>query len=184
MNVGHFQFETGSAPTSLIKTYGATATRAVDDISLTSAATATPWDVENTVYSEFEARAVDGLNHFVYCWDGTSDSDLRITASDTLEARPSTSPAAQLVLENPYTPGGVNRVASRCDSGDFASSLDGGTSVTDATASDPSVTDLDIGHRGGSFQWSGRIRKIIMIPRLLADADLESWSNTGDLPDA
>jgi hypothetical protein len=176
------QLETGSVPTSLVKTFGSTATRAADEITLASADTATPWDVENSMFAEFSSKVTDGLNHFVYCWDGTSDTDLRITVSDALEARGSTAPTAGMTVENPYTVGGTDRVAMRVDSGDFAASLNGTTAVTDATATTPSVTDLDIGHRGGVFEWNGHIKRLIMVPRLLIDADLESWSTTGDLP--
>lgn len=68
----------------------------------------------------------------------------------------------------------VRRVATAYRTNDFASSLNGGSPVTDTSLTIPTVSNLYIGCRAAGFQLNGTIRRIAYWPTRLPNATLQS----------
>lgn len=185
------QFETGFVPTSLIKTYGATATRAVDNITLVE--TSFPDNASGfSVYAEGSHRQDGDVMPVDSTILGQGDA-----ATPHLSVRRNSSTAWRGELNDTgadaiptitatYTAGSVVRLAGAYQDSNTAFTADGATVATDDTFDQNQATynDLRFGHRytTRSDPWNGHIRRIIYLPRVVSDADLATWSTAGDLP--
>ncbi len=172
------QFEAGTFSTSYIPTTTAAVTRAGDATSLATGSWYNP--VQGSTYSEF-TPAVNGNNNGVYSFNaGNSQNrmDLRagpggggnavISVSNVNQSTPAGQGTTALVNHRfgfSYIAGGTSLVK------------DGGTVATAATASIPTVTQLQIGNLDGGFgsnNLDGWIKKFVYYPRRLADNYLKS----------
>ena len=168
--VSNAQLETGSVATSPIKTFAASATRALDAYSCTSAsinysATAGSWRVENYMVGSGGGRVLGASGGAVgFVWhngvngyqlnDGTAVTKTLVTA---------------LV-------GVVHKTASAFQSGDRAITVDGLAAATDAGSTAlllaPGTNILFGAGVSGAGAITGYIRKITYRPRRVSNADL------------
>jgi hypothetical protein len=166
-----FQVESGSVATSLIPTAGSTVTRAKDDLVITGSDLDFYNQSEGTFYVEyvmgtatgqpFIFEADNGFSNRILIYNGTGNSIVQYitangtnTVSDTIGTR-------SLV-------GQLSRVALSYATNNVQGSHNGGTAVTDTSATIPTtINRLSIGSRFEQedvYKLNGRIRRLIYWP--------------------
>lgn len=167
------QLEVGAFATSYIPTAAASATRAVDVCSSLVSGFAFN-AVEGTLLAAFTPLGVTGLQTAVYLEDGTNN--------ERMGARASSGAMAGVVVDGGVSQASANagtltavasKVAFAYKVDDIAVCLNGGTVGTDALATLPTVTKLQIGSRlTGSEVLSGWYTRVSCYGRRLDNATL------------
>lgn len=177
--VEHTQLEAGEYPTSPIITHGATATRAVDQISV--AQTALP--AIGTAYGMyFEGEYINNaLNYpeFVEYSGATDAASIFINPSNNIKLLAADNSVTQADLGSTLTAtaGTTFRAAGAWKANDLRISANGGAVQTDNSGTLPTdFTSLILGNTGYM-----RIKKVAVFYRELSDAELISLSGTGAL---
>lgn len=176
------QVEAGSFPTSPIITYGATATRAADNISI--ATSAFPYSATaGTLYSEY-AMAFDSTGYttsaFVSCGidDGSTDNMIRnqIYSGNVQSYYRGTSSTTFNVSIGAYVPDSFIKHAQSWENAVSASAVvDGGTVYNDSTLSAfSSPTTFRVGNIISSSYLNGHIKALSYVPRRKSDAELQA----------
>jgi len=176
------QFETGSYPSSLIKTYGATATRAADDITLATSAFPGGDAAAYSIYYEMEGYNTTGSKQILDLWNGTSTKRIGLYGNSSTARLfvGNSGTQADINSSDNITTAGVHRIAYKAAANDFAITADGATVATDVSGTVPTgLTELSI---QGLTLAPYHARRAIVLTRAADNADLESWSSTGDLP--
>jgi hypothetical protein len=175
------QFETGTTPTSLIKTYGATATRAVDDITQTTTNVPAGSAESYSIYYEIEGFGSSNSKQMFNVWDGTSTNRVGIYANTSFGRLFVGDSGSQAdIASSNITTAGVHRIVVKAAPNDFAVTVDGASATTDSAGTVPTgMTEISI---QGLTDAPYRVRRVVVLPRDLDNADLVIWSNTGELP--
>jgi hypothetical protein len=182
------QFEEGSVPTSLIQTFGDTATRDADDITLATSATPYADGSAGTIYVEAytdEPALERTMVEFGDTGTGASARTLlQHRTTDALLAYINTGSGNSVTVGDVMDTSAVNRAAMAFDTNDLAVLANGVSPTTDATVTlATGATTLFIGQNlNNGAQYKGHIRRVIYLPRRVSNADLEDWTTTGDLP--
>jgi hypothetical protein len=165
--------------TSYIPTAGSTVTRAADVASI-EGANFSSWyrQDEGTVFAGW-LTAFGGYDRTVY-EISASDFNNRIFAFQQVNNGMQTNVVASGTSQAPLFPasalvGATNRVAQAYQANSFASGINGGTVVLDATGSLPVVDRLSIGSAvGGNVVLNGTIRRLTYWPQRLPNDTLET----------
>jgi hypothetical protein len=167
------QFETGTVATSYIPTVGSTATRAADNVNVATSAfgfSAT----EGTVY--FDGTACSNLTAATRAgWnfdDGSTDEAILFyidtSSNPTFSVYDNDVGNEQIGPLDLGTAVGSERAQSTCawKANDCAGSYNGGTVLSDTSASLPTVTTLYLGSNPTpSIHWNSFIRRFAYVPR-------------------
>lgn len=177
------QFETGSVATSLIKTYGASATRAAD--AQTFALSSIPWNNETfSMYIEYNS-IIEGTGGSIGILGISGDLDTFAYKNSGVASLASYDGSNVLGLPS-HTANETSRVAIGFTPGDNRGYRNAGAgTASSATFDFVESGDVLIGNRLGGTSAEGvlHVRRIVYIPnRRLVDADLDTWSDTGELP--
>jgi hypothetical protein len=179
LRIGLPQLEQGAFATSVIPTTTAAVTRAADVASVN---TLSPWynAAAGTLYAEWDMYAFNaGLNYRATFNDGTTNNSLRmrLAPSGSTQARHDVVNAGALTsLGSPATINlSLTKEAIAFAPNDYAGVVNGGTVVTSASLTLPSITQLSLGSREtGISQLNGHLRRITYYPRVLSAAELQS----------
>lgn len=175
-----FQIETGSRATSPIVTTGSSATRAADVIQMTGLSIGQ----EVTVVADIALTAGDSTvlsaGRFVFDLDGGTTAD-RIYANNVSGALGfstvvSSSSTASVEVAGTAAVDATVKLAYRSKVNDFRMARGGTLSTADTSGAVPSaLTRLTIGGIStGANQLSGFIRRLVIIPAALTDAQLQA----------
>jgi hypothetical protein len=171
------QFEAASAPSSLISTSGASATRAADSCSVaTSSFGFTGGPV--SVYTDADAGAGYYPTVFALTKDGTSPNSIRLfrsTSTSTIETDfrfNVKTDSANVVSKVPAGSGTVSKFAVRADTDNSAVKPRGITLQSDTACPMPVVGSLDIGFGLGVGHLNGTIRNLMLWNVALSDTEL------------
>lgn len=175
------QLETGSVATSHIITYGATATRARDDIA--RALSLLPWsETAGTLFAVCSTRDASVLSFAVEVDNGGTVNFIAASHSDGTNGRGIivTGGVAQA-----NSNGGVSaasdatsKIAVAFAANDVNASLNGGIDTTDTSATLPTVSVLRIGDRaGGGRSLNGYLKKVLYLPRRMSNAELQTLTS-------
>jgi hypothetical protein len=120
-----------------------------------------------------------GLNYRATFNDGTTNNSLRmrLAPSGSTQARHDVVNAGALTsLGSPATINlSLTKEAIAFAPNDYAGVVNGGTVVTSASLTLPSITQLSLGSREtGISQLNGHLRRITYYPRVLSAAELQS----------
>jgi hypothetical protein len=160
------QYEAGSVPTSYIKTTGASATRAADQ--LTFASTSLYNKTGGTLFAQFiNAGIENGANYRAFGFFGSNVagtfSQNEISIADQGTATTSAINAGGVTQYSPsgtlYSPGYVNYAALAYTTGSYAYSVNGSAAVTINTGSLPSASPV-YGYIGSQPDGNMRVRWI------------------------
>jgi hypothetical protein len=176
---GFPQMETGSFPTSYIQTFASTVTRAADNISL--ATSAFPASVNpGTMFVEYSLNALStAQNQFALVQQSDGNNYSALAANNTagsIFALVNTGGVGQgfQVSTVNATAGDIERAAFALATNDTAYTVNGEAVITDATVTLPTVTRLDFGSLGGTLLLNGCIRKVMVLPRRMTNAELQT----------
>jgi len=168
------QLELGSIisiATSPILTYGATATRAVDNITL--ATSAFPHSATTqTAYIEGGSNSSAAVHLTLH--DGTGNERILIYNNGTnLSARVVDGGVSQAEIASGEDGTAAYKAAVAYAANDVAFSANGGAAGTDASATLPTVTTLQVGgNHVPSNAPGGVIQKVLVLPRRVSNAEL------------
>lgn len=172
------QLETGTVATSPIITYGSTALRAADNISIDTGLvphTAT----EGTLYAQY-VRKYDLFSFAAQLDDGTNANSIALVVSDTADSRNliSSGGALQANIGNTHAPTGVlAQQAISWASNRANNSTNGSIGTEDTSVTVPTVNTIRLGDRvGGGRSMTGVISKIAYFPERKADAVLQTMT--------
>ena len=177
------QLEAGAFPTSYIPTTTATATRAADVASITGANFSSWYNqTEGTVFSDclstfsatqvlvnIAATAAITATSAISLSSNLTSSQKRVRVRDAASAD-----QASLAL-GASSSGSRTRIAAAIKANDFASSLDGGTAVTDTSGTVPTVVLMEIGCAPTGVTLGTQLhRRLTYWPTRLADTTLQA----------
>lgn len=179
IHCGCAQLEANAFPTSYIQTFGATVTRAADNLSL--ATSAYPHSATaGTLFAEYRlTRAATTNVRALTLSDGTSSEEMTsyVTSADFSQGYVADGGAvqAQISVAGPAV-GTVRKTALAYAANDFAFCVNGGAVGTDTLGSLPTVNKLGFGvGSSGTFSGlGGYLRKATYIPRRLSNAELQA----------
>lgn len=182
--VGGVQAENAEICTSYIPTTTGTVTRNNDVVKLTSltgwhaaglGSLAIEWSMEDDAPTSVFPR-------FVSLNDNTASNRLSFfhgTSADLSGFTVTSGGVSQADFTNGavYTyASAVRRAAAAWATNDIALSVDGTAVTTDATATIPTVTQLEFGADGGSTTHQRHLRKVLYYPKRVVNADLQTLS--------
>ena len=183
--VHHAQLETGAFATNPIETFGATVTRAADNISL--ATTAFPISASAvTLMAKFkDATVPSGQYSFMlhYGTDGNNRAGMAVKGNGAVNCFAAT--AGSFFYDNDskndfsgtLTGSSTHKVAMRVTTNDFRAAADGSLGTLDSVGTySLSPTTLGIGAYtvGGSGQYSKHMQSVLVVPRAYVDAELQA----------
>lgn len=171
------QFESGSFPTSPILTYGSTATRALDNISI--ATSAFPLSATaGSILAIYTMQENNGSNPAILSiTNGTTNECHIIDATGPTAARYYAIDGGVYQVTNSLTintDGTQNKIASAFAANDFATTANGGSVTTDVSGTLPTVTTLYTGGTNGHNIMTGTIAKVSYVPRRKSDSELQT----------
>ena len=179
-SVTNAQLEAGAFPTSYIPTTTTAVTRAADVASITGSAFSSWYrQDEGTVFVDYKEGGGTGQNVLSFS-DGSSDNLLLIRRISGFVLRTTIRAAAALVVDlshsNSIIIGQPLKRAIGYKSGDYASTLNGGASVTSSAAGIPSGTNqLNIGSSlSNDNQINGHISRLTYWPTRLPNSTLQA----------
>jgi len=164
------QAETGSVSTSYIPTSGSTVTRAADDLVISgSAFTDFYTQGKGTFYVEFVPGelSASATNTLLEISDGTVNERIISLAYSSFHVYVVDGGVAQATLDGgTYTVGAVNRLAFSYKDNNIQASVNGGSVVSDISASIPTVDRLIIGNEtvANTRLLNGHIKRFIYWP--------------------
>lgn len=175
------QYEAGAFATSYIPTVASTVTRSADVASVN---TLSPWynATEGTLFAQYdEYISSSSITNQVFASlnDGTSSNEMLLYRSGGgFDARFAilTSGALQADVATSVTiaQNTVYKTAGAYKLNDIAASTSGNTPGTDASATIPTVSALQIGGGRSTTAFSGHIRRLAYYPRRLTNAELQA----------
>ncbi len=175
-----FQVETGSRVTSPIITTGASATRAADVIQITGLAIGQEVTVAADIALTGGDSTVLSAGRFIFDLDGGTTAD-RIYANNVSGALGfatvvSSASTASVEVAGTAAIDATVKLAYRSKVNDFRMARGGTLSTLDSSGAVPSsLTRLTIGGIStGTNQLSGFIRRLVIIPAALTDAQLQA----------
>ena len=172
------QVEAGAFATSYIPTTAAAATRAKDDVLIS---TLTPWynQSEGTLFAEIGYRQV-GTTFQTAASFNDNGANNRWTAGCNPPSAVGTAlrntGGVGLIFSttaNTAAVGAANKIALAISTG-CSLVLNGGAVVTSATYAAPTVTQLQIGSQIGAGYLNGYLRTLTYYPRRLSNAELQA----------
>ena len=183
-----FQMEAGSFPTSYIPTSGSTATRAVDDASITGASFSNFYNpTEGSVYCNYNRIGLQAPSTTVPTPWGFSDGSFSnsmslvggysIPTNRRFDILVSGSSTAQLNFTNAETALTYHKAAVAYKTNDVAGSYNGGSILTDTDTNIPAVNQLCIGRRDPLSlvdYLNGHIAQLTYYPKRLTNAQLQT----------
>ena len=179
--LGAFQLEAGAFATSYIPTTSAQVTRASDNASMTGTNFSSWYNqAEGTLYAE--ASTVSNGNACVYGIGDSTSNIIRMFKQNGNQAvyqvvKDATF-SANLGMATTWT-SGYGKIASVYKTDDFATSYNGGTSVTDTSGAVPIVnTVLTIGIGAGVASLNGYIKKIAYYPIRVTNTQLQALTGS------
>ena len=172
-----FQLEAGSFPTPYIPTTTAAATRTA--LVPVVGGLASLLGAQATVFAEFQFQGTQVGNRNIFSVNDTTKNNRLQAYQDSLGLLQWRCSLGSV----DYTPAAtattfttnVQRVAMSVGSGVFRGAINGTASADTAPPSAPALTRLNIGtdESGGNPQ-NGRLRKLIILPNVLSDAQLQA----------
>lgn len=172
------QVEPGSFATSPIETFGATVTRAADNISL--ATSAFPYSAAaGTLFAQFSASNSDMTSGSAYYAAALDDGSLNNTIGlyryqTNIGAAVAASGATQSdQYRAPGSPTSPHKDAVSFASNNIRQATDGVLSTPDTSATIPTVTKLSLS-RANSNQINGYLAKLMYLPRAMTNAELQA----------
>jgi hypothetical protein len=165
-----FQVESGSVATSYIPTSGSTVTRAKDDLVISgSDFTDFYTQGKGTFYVEFVPGelSASATNTLLEISDGTVNERIISLAYSSFHVYVVDGGVAQATLDGgTYTVGAVNRLAFSYKDNNIQASVNGGSVVSDISASIPTVDRLIIGNEtvANTRLLNGHIKRFIYWP--------------------
>lgn len=178
IRIGWPQTELGAFATSPIRTTSATATRASDNISQTTAGWYDP--AGGSFYSEGRLHGLTASNQFLQeVTDGTTSNELShfVTTGGSLSTQTVVGGASQA---NPFAgsiaAGALFKGASRSLANNFQCAIGGVLGTPDVSGSIPAgITTHSIGRRvNNTFIMNGYLRRIAYWSRALSDTELQA----------
>ena len=182
------QLEQGAFATSPIITTGSAVTRERDQIKLNDGLLAQVYGGGPvSVLTEFETEYVAGGSGIQRVWqmdDGTTDDRLwhRVQESNNSTISVATvGGSTTFSNSSDYTSGAALKVATRFAADDFAESRNGGAVATDTSGAMPTgLVNFGISNQGFNTASGSapllRLRKLILYPAALTNAELEALS--------
>ena len=172
------QLEAGSFPTSYIKSNsGSTTTRSADVASIPVADFGYNQSA-GTVSFDFQVNESTSNKRLLSLNADNSSNriDALLLSSNEIQGYTVDGGVVQTFFGtgNTYTDGTMAKFAFSYKKDDYAMTLNGGTVVTDTSASVPSVTQLEIGTGPFNDYANGHIKKLMYIPRRVTNAQLIS----------
>lgn len=175
-----FQVETGSRATSPIVTTGASATRAADVIQMTGLAIGQEVTVAADIALTGGDSTVTSAGRFIFDLDSGTTAN-RVYANNVNGALGFTTVVSSLTTASVEVAGTAAidttvKLAYRSKLDDFRMARDGTLSTADTSGAVPSsLTRVTIGGIStGANQLSGFIRRLVIIPAALTDAQLQT----------
>ena len=170
--------EAGTFGTSPIETFGATVTRAADNISL--AASAFPYSAAaGTLFAQFSASNSDMTSVSIYYAavlnDGSSNNTIGLYRYQTnIGAAVVASGASQSdQYKAPGSPTSPHKDAVSFASNDIRQATDGVLSTPDTNATIPTATKLSLS-RANNNHINGYLAKVMYLPRSMSNAELQT----------
>lgn len=163
IEIGHVQFELGSAPTSAIQTYGSTVTRNADNPTV--ATSLFPWSatVDSMMVLYVPGSASTELQP-IYLTDGTANEVIALgnTSGGAPQLKVVDGGAAQTapLTDGTVTANGTEKLAAKVKANAFLLSDNGAAAVSDTSGTLPTVTTLRLGGQAGSML----IKQILIVP--------------------
>lgn len=177
--VQYANLEANNFASSWILTTGATATRSAD--VLTMNVSSIPFNAsEGTVVIRFVQEGLSSIRR-IFLLDGATGEFIVLTGGAATPSQlrwdifSSGSAQSQMIMTATSAVDTLYKSACAWKANDFAGCLNGGTVVTDASGSIPTVTTLDIGGLGniGGSRFSGWLQRVQMWPRRLSNLELQ-----------
>lgn len=170
------QLESGSFPTSYIKTEASQVTRAADSAQMTGA-NFSSWyrQDEGTIYHEAMTLFVSGGGYSLT--DGTMSNRIAANTDSTYHIYVQSSGQAQASIAAGNIPvRTLGKVAGAYKANDFAASVNGGSSVTDTVGSIPQrINKLGIGmSASGISDLNGWMKRLTYYPKRLSNLELQA----------
>lgn len=177
LHVWGAQLEAGSAPTSYIQTISATATRAVDNLSLSTSAYPHS-DVTGTLYAEFSIPLVStSFYNAVYLHDGTANERVLVQVNSSNQTRVLVTDGGATqadIFKTGVSANVTRKIGIAYAANDFAVSANGDAASTDSAGTLPTVTTLGLGSFAGSAALQGYLKKVAFFPRRFSNAELQA----------
>jgi hypothetical protein len=178
LRIGLPQLELGAFATSVIPTFGSTATRNADTASIT---TLTPWfnASAGTLYAEYSRFALSSAATSAGFDDTTTNNFMRfvsgagVPANQRFDILTGGVSQATLLLNAAGVAGTIYKDAAAYKTNDVAASENGGSPLTSATTTLPSVTRMTLGTNSNGLFLNGYIRSIRYYPTRLPNATLQ-----------
>jgi hypothetical protein len=174
------QIEESTVPTSLVKTFGDTATRTGDTLSLATSAFPYADGGAGTAYAKYKRLSdVSGSNFILGFNDNTTVDSINISCAASIHLSINDGGTNQCNLDA----GGASldtaaRQASAWSNDDFAAIIDAGSIATDNSGTLPeSIVALNIGHRLAANRMHGLIKEIAYFPERLTNGQLEDLTS-------
>jgi hypothetical protein len=169
------QLEAASTASSYIVTTTTSATRAADVISIAQSMVA-PF----SAVTEFEPNIIGTDQRVFAISDGTSDNWLLMwlnLGAPTASVRSGGSSQANIAVGVAATAGSLIKFAARCATDNVQAARGGTLGSPDTSATAPTgVTTLSIGSTSSVAYLNGYVRRAIVYPRALSDAELQAMT--------
>lgn len=176
----HAQLEAGTVATSPIITGSATVTRAADNLSIATSAFPSIASAVTmyAVYSQPHGHVTAAvLSHR----GGDNNNRVDIETGSSTTSRPlgaittaGVSQMSQEIAAAAYVPGTFTAVALAATTNDANVARDGTVGTTDTSVTMPSTTKFIIGSRGGGLVLNGHFKEIMVLPRIMTNAELQA----------
>lgn len=178
VDVALFQHEVGSFVTSAIPTTTATVTRNADNASITGTDFSDWYSAtEGTIYVELETNGAVDNAYILSISDGSLDNVIglrHISSGPSLDAF--SFAGASLTVDmvgQGFSYGASTKLALAFATNDFALAVAGQATETDASATVPTVNQLQIGGGPTFGSFTGHIKALRFYPSRLSNAELQ-----------
>jgi hypothetical protein len=168
------QCELGNYPTSMIPTYGTSATRTADACSKTGISSLIG-QTEGTLFVEFEiGRTPTSTDRVLILNDGTGNERIGISlgATGLLYAFVVDGGATQAEIVRSSTTAGTYKAAFAYKANDFVFYVNGVQVGTDTAGTIPSCSRFDLGQQLGVSELGGSVKQAILFTSRLSNSDL------------
>jgi hypothetical protein len=163
-----YQAEYGTVATSYIPTSGSAVTRAADNLVIDGSDFTNFYNQsEGTIYVEYEPRVLGTTNTALEFSDGTADDRIFSLVTFSYHCYIQDGGVTQAVLDGgTVTAGVLNRLAFSYEANNIQASLEGGSVVSDTSASIPTVDRLILGNQtvANTRYLNGMIKRLIYWP--------------------